>query len=168
MQVKNWKKFMNESTIRGIPIRVRCATWFAVLMFAIFPAPVFAQEPCSGIHLKILNIKNSTGTIACALFESPEGFPKDFLHFATNIMIIKIRESEASCYFTDIPTGKYAMVVIHDANMNGELDTNLLGVPEEGFGFSNKAKTLLSAPSFSASSFQYDGQNIDMTMNLSY
>ncbi|WP_415396168.1 DUF2141 domain-containing protein [Sulfurimonas sp. CS5] len=159
---------MNESTMRGIPIRVRCAAWFAVLMFTIFPATVFAQEPCSGIHVKILNIRNSTGNIVCALFQSPEGFPKDFLHFATNIIIIKIQDSQASFYFADIPPGKYAMVVIHDANMNGELDTNWMGVPKEGFGFSNKAKALLSAPSFSASSFQYDGQNIDMTMSLSY
>jgi uncharacterized protein (DUF2141 family) len=48
--------------------------------------------------------------------------------------------------------------------MNGKLDTNCVGVPKEGFSFSNKAKALLSAPSFSASSFQYDGWNIDMTM----
>lgn len=149
-------------------VRVRCAAWFAVLMFASVPALVFAQAPCSVIHVKILNIRNNKGSISCALFESPQGFPKKFLHHATNIMIIKIRESEASCYFTDIPPGTYAMVVIHDENMNGELDTNWLGVPTEGFGFSNKATALLSAPSFSDASFQYDGQNIDMTMSLSY
>jgi uncharacterized protein (DUF2141 family) len=137
-------------------------------MFAIFPSLIFAKEECSGVHVKILNIRNSTGNIVCALFQSPEGFPKEFLHFATNIMIIKIRESEASCYFEDIPSGNYSMVVVHDENMNGKLDTNWVGVPKEGFSFSNKAKALLSAPSFSASSFQYDGQNIDMTMSLSY
>ncbi|MGK2856002.1 MAG: DUF2141 domain-containing protein [Thermoanaerobaculia bacterium] len=172
---------MNESIIRKsaaasavmgpqirIPIRVRCATWFAVLMFASLPTLVFAQPPSSVIHVKILNIRNNTGAIACALFESPEGFPKEFLHFATNITIIKIRESAASCYFADIRPGKYAMVVIHDENMNGKLDTNWLGVPKEGYGFSNKAKALLSAPSFSAASFQYDGQSTDMTMSISY
>ena len=161
---------MNESTIRksAAAFTVRCTVCFAVLMCAIIPAPVFAQEQCSGIHMKILNIRNSTGNIVCALFQSPEGFPNDFLDFATNIMIIKIRESEASCYFADVPSGNYSMVVIHDENMNGKLDTNWLDVPKEGFGFSNKAKALLSAPSFSTSSFQYDGQNIDMMMNLSY
>jgi uncharacterized protein (DUF2141 family) len=181
MQVKNGRELMNEpttpksaatSTVRGsqlrIPMRVRCAAWFAVLIFASLPALVFAQSPTSVIHVKILNIRNSTGTIACALFGSPEGFPKDFLQFATNIMIIKIRETQASCYFVDIPPGKYAMAVIHDENMNGKLDTNWIGVPKEGFGFSNNAEALLSAPSFSAASFLYDGQNIDMTMSLNY
>lgn len=83
-------------------------------------------------------------------------------------MIIKIQESEASCHFADIPSGNYSMVIVHDENMNGKLDTNWVGVPKEGFSFSNKAKALLSAPSFSTSSFQYDGRNIDMTMSLSY
>lgn len=166
------RKSAAASTVRGLQIRipmgVRCAAWFAVLMFANLPALAFAQPPCPGIHVKILNIRNSTGTVACALFESPEGFPKKFLHFATNIMIIKIRDSQARCYFGDIPPGKYAMVVVHDENMNGKLDTNWMGIPKEGYGFSNNAKAVLSAPSFSAASFLYDGQNIDLTMSLNY
>lgn len=69
-----------------------------------------------------------------------------------------------NCNFANIPPGKYAMVVIHDENMNGKLDTNWLGVPNEGYGFSNNAKALLSAPSFSDASFLYNGQNINMTL----
>jgi len=172
---------MNESTlhktttartVRGpqtrTPKRIRCAALFAVLVFANLPAIAFAQSTCPGIHVKILNIRNSTGTISCALFESPEGFPEKFLRFATNIMAIKIRKSEARFYFADIPPGKYAMAVVHDENMNGKLDTNWMGVPKEGYGFSKNAEAFLSAPSFSAASFQYDGQNIDMTISLTY
>lgn len=151
-----------------IPMAVRCAVWSVMLIFANFSTLAFAQPSYSGIHVKILKIRNNTGAIACALFESREGFPKDFLLFATNITIIKIQNSQAICHFTDIPPGKYAMAVIHDENMNGKLDTNLIGAPEEGFGFSNKAEALLSAPSFSAASFKYGGQNIEMKMSLSY
>ncbi len=149
-------------------MRVRCIAWFAMLMFMNLPAVAFAESACPGIHVKILNIKNSTGTVACALFESPVGFPTEFLHSATNVMIIKIRKAQARCDFEDIPPGTYAMVVIHDANMNGKLDTNFLGIPTEGYGFSNDAKGLISAPSFSAASFSYDGQNVDLTMSLHY
>lgn len=166
------RKSAAASTVRGPQIRspmgARCAAWFAVLMFANLPAFAFAQSPCPGIHVKILNIRNSAGTVACALFESPEGFPNEYLHFATNIMIIKIRKSQARCDFEDIPPGTYAMVVVHDENMNGKLDTNWIGIPAEGYGFSNDAKALLGAPSFSAASFRYNGQNIDMTMSLNY
>jgi uncharacterized protein (DUF2141 family) len=147
---------------------VKSVAWFAVLMVAFVPAPVFAQPECPGIHVKILNIKNSTGTVACALFETEEGFPKEFLRRATNVMVIKIRKDQARCDFEDIPPGTYAMAVIHDENMNGELDANWLGIPTEGYGFSKDAKGLVGAPSFSSASFRYDGENIEMTMSLHY
>ena len=146
----------------------RWVAWFALLMLGFLPAVVFAQTSCPGIHVKILGIRNSTGTVACALFESPAGFPSEFLHSATNVMIIKIRKSQARCDFEDIPPGTYAMVVIHDENMNGKLDTNALGIPTEGYGFSNDAKKWLGTPSFSDASFTYDGQNVDLTMSLHY
>jgi uncharacterized protein (DUF2141 family) len=172
---------MNESTIRKsavpstakdpemhVPLGVRCIALSAMLAFTNFPAIAFAESPCPGIHVKILNIRNSTGAVACALFESPAGFPTEFLHSATNIMMIKIRDTQARCDFEDIPPGRYALAVIHDENMNGKLDTNRLGVPAEGYGFSNDAKAFLSAPSFRAASFAYDGRNVDLTISLHY
>jgi len=158
---------VRHSQIR-IPVGVRYAACFAVLMFANLLVPAFAQSSCPGIHVKILNIKNSTGTVACALFESPEGFPSEYLHSATNVMVIKIRKTQARCDFEDIPPGTYAMAVVHDENMNGKLDTNWIGFPTEGYGFSNNAKGSIGAPSFSDASFTYDGQDVDMTMSLSY
>jgi uncharacterized protein (DUF2141 family) len=137
-------------------------------MFAHLPAVAFAQTACPGIHVKILNIRNSAGAVACALFESPAGFPTEFLHSATNIMIIKVRDTQARCDFEDIAPGTYALAVIHDENMNGKLDTNFLGIPMEGYGFSNDATALFGAPSFPASCFQYDGHNLDMTISLHY
>jgi uncharacterized protein (DUF2141 family) len=52
--------------------------------------------------------------------------------------------------------------------MNGKLDTNILGIPTEGYGFSRDAKALLGVPAFSAASFTYDGQSVDLTMSLHY
>lgn len=150
------------------PMGVRCVALRAVLAFAILPAIAFAQSSCPGIHVKILDIRNSTGAVACALFESAVGFPTEYLHAATNIMVIKVRDKQARCDFEDIAPGTYALAVIHDENMNGKLNTNWLGVPTEGYGFSNDAKALLGAPSFSAASFLYDGRNLDLTISLHY
>lgn len=138
------------------------------LMFALLPGFTGVQAQCPGIHVKILNIRNSTGTVACALFDSPEGFPEEYLRMATNVMIIKIRKDQARCDFEDIPPGTYAMAVVHDENMNGKLDTNFLGIPREGYGFSNDSTGPLGAPPFSAASFHYNGQNVELTMSLRY
>jgi uncharacterized protein (DUF2141 family) len=147
--------------------RRRLVCLLAVIV-ANLPAAGLAESPCPGIHVTILNIKNSIGTVACALFDSPEGFPKEYLHFATNVVVIKIRNAEARCEFVDIPAGTYAMAVVHDENMNGKLDTNLIGIPTEGYGFSNGASGRFAAPSFSDASFPYDGQSAALTMSLHY
>jgi hypothetical protein len=36
-----------------------------------------------------------------------------------------------------------------------------LGIPTEGYGFSNDAKAMLGPPSFPATSFPYDGQDME-------
>ena len=172
---------MNESTIRKpavgstdedpemrVPLRARCVAWFVMLTCATLPDVTFAQSRCPGIHVTILNIRNSTGNVACALFQSPVGFPREFLRSATTVMVLKIRKAQARCDFEDIPSGVYALAVIHDENMNGKLDSNWLGIPTEGYGFLNEAKGILGAPSFSRASFPYDGRNLDLTLTLRY
>lgn len=42
----------------------------------------------------------------------------------------------------DVPHGTVAVRVFHDENGNGELDQNLLGIPKEGYGFSNNPRVM--------------------------
>ena len=148
---------------------VLCVVLFAVLVVGSLPALAFAQSSsCPGIHVKVLNIRNSTGTVDCALFDSPVGFPIETLLSATKVVVMKVRNKEARCDFEDIPSGTDALCVIHDENMDGKLDTNWLGIPKEGYGFSNDVKALLGAPSFAAARFQYDGRILDLTISLHY
>jgi uncharacterized protein (DUF2141 family) len=148
-------------------IRAWCLALSAALMF-VNTHMASAQSSCPGIHVKVLNIKNSVGNVACALFESPTGFPAEFQRYATNIMVIKIRDAQARFCFLDIPPGTYALATVHDENMNGKLDTNWLRAPKEGYGFSNNAKAVLSAPSFYAATFVYGGETLELTITLHY
>ena len=143
--------------------------WGAVWAWAHLPALAFAQaSSCPGMHVQVLNIRNSTGTVDCALFESPAGFPTEALRAATHVRVIKVRQTQARCDFADIPPGTYALAVFHDENRNGTLDTNWLGIPTEGYGFSNDVKASLGAPAFSAASFAYDGHTLELTIRLQY
>jgi len=127
-----------------------------------------ADAPCPGIHVAILNIRNSVGTLDCALFDSPSGFPADVLRSAMRLTAMKIRDRNAHCDFADVPPGTYALVVLHDENMNGRVDYNWLGIPREGYGFSNDAHGSLGAPSFSQAAFVYDGKALDLSISLRY
>ncbi len=145
------------------------SAWIAGLSLVVVLGPAeFACPSQPGIHVEILSIRNSTGAVACALFESPEGFPTEFLRFASNLMMVKVRATKATCDFNDIAPGRYAIAAIHDENRDGELTTNMMGLPKEGYGFSNDAKGMFGAPAFEAASFSYNGQSLDMAITLQY
>ena len=54
--------------------------------------------------------------------------------------------NETMCLYLPGP-GRYAVVMFHDANANGQLDLGPFG-PKEGYGFSNNVRPFLSAPVF--------------------
>jgi len=60
--------------------------------------------------------------------------------------------------FKDVPIGTYAIAIIHDTNSNGKLDKNFLGIPKEGYAFSNNVFGVLGLPpSFKDASFKLTG-----------
>lgn len=62
-------------------------------------------------------------------------------------------DGTASVTFTDVAPGTYAIVVIHDENGNGEMDTNFIGIPTEPGGFSNNAPARMGPARFEDASF---------------
>ncbi|MFM9837629.1 MAG: DUF2141 domain-containing protein [Cyclobacteriaceae bacterium] len=102
---------------------------------------VMAQQT---LTIKITNIKNDEGQIAVALYNSE----KDFMKTRYQSKITKSVKGEVEIVFENIPSGSYSLSVMHDANVNKKLDSNLFGIPKEGFGFSNNAMGTFGPPSF--------------------
>ena len=78
--------------------------------------------------------------VACALFEAPEGFPTEFMRFAANLMMVRVRGAKATCTFEELPPGTYAFAVIHDENRDGKRATDWMGLPKEGYGFQRRQR----------------------------
>jgi uncharacterized protein (DUF2141 family) len=58
---------------------------------------------------------------------------------------------------TNLDPGQYAIILFHDENGNGKLDTNALGVPSEPYGFSNNVRGFLGPPTFQDAIMQVNG-----------
>jgi uncharacterized protein (DUF2141 family) len=96
------------------------------------------------LTVQITNIKNDEGQIAVALYDSE----KEFMKTRYQGKISKAVKGEVEIIFENIPVGSYSLSVMHDANQNEKLDSNLFGIPKEGFGFSNNAMGMFGPPSF--------------------
>jgi uncharacterized protein (DUF2141 family) len=113
----------------------------------------------AGIKVGVTGFRNYNGKLGCSLFNGPEGFPRDgskvFRH-----MWAPIQNGRGECFFTGLPAGDYAVTIFHDENNNGKFDENWMGMPLEGYGFSNNVKPMLKAPSFDDCKFHYEGIGI--------
>lgn len=68
----------------------------------------------------------------------------------------------------DLAPGRYALSAFHDENDNGALDTNLLGIPSEGYGFGNDASAAFGPASFEAAAVDFDAASTVTALTLSY
>jgi uncharacterized protein (DUF2141 family) len=107
----------------------------------LFAVKAMAQQT---LTVQITNIKNDEGQIAVALYNSE----KDFMQTRYQGKITKASKGEVEVVFEDLPAGTYALSVMHDANQNGKLDYRSVGIPKEGFGFSNNPVGKLGLPPY--------------------
>lgn len=89
-------------------------------------------------------VKSSKGTVLVALYNSNRTFMLQPFLTAE----VKAKEGHVMVVFPNVPEGEYAVTVLHDLNGNKKMDENLLGIPKEGFGFSNDAMGAFGPPSF--------------------
>ncbi len=67
-----------------------------------------------------------------------------------------------------VPPGTYAAEAYHDENDNQTLDLSLLGLPEEGMGFSRDARMFFGPPRFDSASFVVTDPGAAISFGLRY
>jgi len=146
---------------------------FSAALAIVTAAPAFAQNAASTqniLHVQLTGFRSNNGTARCSLFNDrdPSAFPSNGDKSFKLAMTPTIKNATAKVDFTGIPPGKYAVVCYHDENSNGKFDENMLGMPKEGYCFSNNIKPRLSAPGFDQCVFDYKGGEQPITMNMLY
>jgi len=129
-------------------------TGIALLLLPITP---WAAD----LQVNIEGLRHENGFVYVALFNSEANF------LNTEAMLSGKRLKASSTirtWFSDLQPGTYAISVYHDANGNGKLDKNLLGLPTESYGFSNNAVEIGRTPSFGQAAFTLE--NVDKTIAI--
>ncbi|MBX7145913.1 MAG: DUF2141 domain-containing protein [Alphaproteobacteria bacterium] len=114
----------------------------------------------------MINFQSDQGQVTGGLYQSANFLDKtQRLQFAQSI----IKNKKAYLHFKNVPAGHYAVSLLHDINQNGMMDYNWVGIPIEGYGFSNNAKpSLLGPPSGKEAEFLINNQDIAITISINY
>lgn len=109
----------------------------------------YPEKDVSEFRLYIEGINELKGEIRIAMFDSKEKYTKDPIH----AIVLPVDSTTIIWTQEMLPFGEYAIAVYHDKNENGKIDTNLLGIPKEDYGFSNDARGRFGPASWQDSKF---------------
>ena len=120
-------------------------------VFGSFPAWFASATGEARLVIHIEGLRSDKGVVDIALFNKPDGFLDSDRRIAGGK--VKITGSTAVIEVPDLEPGQYTAAFYHDENANGDFDQGVLGIPLEGYGFTNNARALLSAPAFKDAAF---------------
>lgn len=96
---------------------------------------LFAEEIVEEkkLTVEITNVASEDGQIILAIYNSSENYDKRIA-----FQEVKIKpEIDTVIFETNVPDGEYLVMLVHDINNNGKLDTTFIGMPKEPVGLSN-------------------------------
>ena len=128
-------------------------------------AAMFTQTAqAESLTIVITGIEELKGEIRLALFDSEEAF--DNGGSAAQGRLAPVAEEKVTVVIDDLEAGEYAIKLFHDADGNGELDTNMMGMPKERYGFSNN-KGRFGPPPWQEAVFEVaEGADTEISINL--
>jgi uncharacterized protein (DUF2141 family) len=130
-------------------------------------------EDCEGkvtgtrLTVQIVGVRAAKGEVAITLY------PDDAKRFlAPHQKLARVRAvaqapMTTACFWLPAP-GFYAMAVYHDENGNGDFDRTIVGLPAEGYAFSNDPPTPTALPPFSAVRFRVGEGDTTIRAKLKY
>ncbi|MEO8365152.1 MAG: DUF2141 domain-containing protein [Pseudoxanthomonas sp.] len=131
----------------------------AGLLAAFASAPVFAAELTVNLH----GIRAQTGLVKVALVDSQDAWDGKAAPVQGDGG--PPQGEDASFTFNHLKPGSYAVMISHDENGNGKLDTNVMGMPLEGYGFSNNPR-VMRKPTWDEARFEIGKEDVAIDIAL--
>lgn len=127
------------------------------LMTATFlAASVCASTMANDLNVTFKHIETHEGNLMVALYNSEANYKGQGK--PVQVASIPAHSEKVSYTFQNLDGGTYAIKLFHDANSNGKMDTNMFGIPKEGYGFSNNVGRF-GEPEFTEASFEVNSES---------
>lgn len=141
------------------------STAFISLLFA--GTSLLSQSlPAGALEIEFTGIHNNRGQIAIGLNTSPEGWPRQpEIELAWPKQDLK--DGTLVVRIDQLTYGTYAMSVLDDVDFDEEMKM-FMGIPREGFGFSNNPPHKLSVPDFEECAVIIDQPVTRITIEMRY
>jgi uncharacterized protein (DUF2141 family) len=116
-----------------------------IIILFVLSSPTLSKGQLK-LTIEVSELRNSIGQVHLELSNSDEVQVKGVTK--------SIIDNKCVIVIDNLKPGKYAFKFFHDENKNSKLDVNWIGIPKEGFGFSNNPAMKFGPPPFEKTIFE--------------
>jgi uncharacterized protein (DUF2141 family) len=117
------------------------------LIAILFATTSLAHAADLSVHVD--NVGGGDGRVMLAVYDKAS----NFLRHPVREQDAPAANGSATLVVKDVAPGEYGIAVYHDANANGKLDANPMGIPIEPIAFSNNALGHMGPPTWEVVKF---------------
>lgn len=134
-----------------------------ISLFFFFTNPDDTQN----VELTITGIRSTEGKLRIGLFKDQESFKKEIAiqHFEFEKTDLKNGEMKVQL---KLETGTIGLSLFDDENNDSEMNYNFVGIPKEGFGFSDYYHTGFTKPTFDDFDFELNEHKKQVEIKIRY
>lgn len=140
------------------------------LLAALICAVALASAPFNAhaaeLTVLIDNVADDTGQVLVGLFDKAESFPKALLRGERVSASARDASGRVKVVFSGLAPGRYALSAFHDRDANGQLNSNMMGLPTEPYGFSRDARGNFGPPAFSDAALDVPEAGLTFTLRV--
>lgn len=125
------------------------------------------QSPGATLIVEITDFRNSKGVAQVTLYDTADDFLKEDSETALTVKV-EIEDKKATCEFSGLKPGKYAIALMHDEDKDGKMKTSFIGIPKEGIGISNNVRPRFGPPKWKDAVFTVKAEVVTLEVECFY
>lgn len=145
-----------------IKIKIPNATRLIMLIAILGFSSSYGQNT----QIRVSEIRSGKGQIILNVFKNDEDYQKEKV--SKKLVFEKKIENGSMIINCTLDPGTYGITLIDDENKSGELNKNMLGIPKEGFGFSDFFMEKMKKPAFDDFKVNVKNQNNKISIRVKY
>mgnify|MGYP001824017725 CR=1 FL=1 len=132
------------------------AVFSVLLMFCA----VRAGAGDAALRIEITGLAGTEGTVFISVYDNEDAWLGEDTVITEKIEIASARVEDLVVADIVLPPGQYAVSLFYDANANGKLDSNFIGIPKEPVALSNNAKPKFGPPKYKDAVFALGAEGL--------
>lgn len=158
---------LRYAVLYGFQMRNKPVKNFAVasmLLLMAFARVSVAEDAL--LNIEVSGLAEAEGSVHISVYDNSDDWLGESTVARIEVVISDSLVDDVVVANMQLPPGEYAISMYYDANGNGEMDTNFIGIPKEPVALSNNAKAKFGPPKYKDAVFSLPEEGLTQRIEI--